>query len=84
MLGFGLVIQDAGWSTALRIYLQPQVNILVANITTLHIHINDSSTHLGPVCSVWKHSAIVTTLTIVPNGAHAVQWLLVNSPPATD
>lgn len=50
------------------IYLQPQVNILVANITTLQIHINDSSAHLGPVCSVSKHSAIVATLTIVPNG----------------
>lgn len=52
----------------LKFNLRPEVNILVANTTTLHFHINDLSAHSGPVCSVLKHRAIVATLTIVPNG----------------
>lgn len=52
----------------LKFNLQQEVNILVANITTLHIHINGSSVLSGPVFSVSKQRAIVATLTIAPNG----------------
>lgn len=63
-----LAIQDAGQGMVLKFNLRPEVNILVANTTTLHIHTNDLSAHLGPVCRVSKHRAIVAVLTIVPNG----------------
>lgn len=68
ILGFNSAVQGAGQGMVLKFNLHQEVNILVANITTLHIHINGSSVLSGPVFSVSKQRAIVATLTIAPNG----------------